>query len=1213
MSKWWDHQYAKSSVDASEASFPFELGAEVTIDASLVLDDHRESIAETKSDVVTPPRPNDVVKEEYAEVISSWDNSRCKDIPHRHDEAVKEECRDEISSLDDISRGNDINTNLSNREEGYQIEDQGLLDTNGTEDMNWDGVSLELKEGLTFISRTQVKEFIALYEAKDACKMIVVSGGASEGCTSKKIVFGCCYGYQRPSIATDKRPGAHSKKKGCSANIRFYCGYAGTDDQCKITSFEEKHNHIRTLKMFEQEIHKIDSEEEKLWLKDASSLNVKPNQIKNFMKMKYGKASISTKHIRYMQNKLIDPDTDRNELATCLENIEDEGGRVEVLYDKNLKVRCLVVQTVQMKRAYAGVSPDVCQVDTTFGFETSGYKMSCFMYLNPICERGEVAQIAFMADEKEEVYKFVFNAFKNCVKRDPPIILVDKDFNSIRILREVFKSTTVLLCLFHVLKWWKAIIKTSKNDVMLNKEDKGIIMEAFRDVVYASEENIKDRKDKFEELIKNVEVRIGNGDQAYHRNLQEYYSSNWDECSTMWMMMHRKNLVGVEDEHTNNRLERFWRSCKDFLRVMSSGAMTIVRAVYTTLHFVEDRMDEKYAWDLRHTMRMFDEDPDVKEEYAVAANEINDRGLRKFKKSVDLMRKRFKLMEVCDSNEGEVVKEIFKEATEVQEVKSNQEQIGEEVNEDGFDDWIDEADLNDNFKIYKTTTQSCNCTWIIRAGSPCRHVLLVRKVKGLRLFDVSLFNERFLKQRNEDLLSCEKGGVEISSSHNICRSNDISAPVWPYMDKDEDMEKDERVPEQSDLKVGNALKDLAVDDPLDDGANSKTAMNRGEKYGVVGPQIERLLESMLRCGTRLVHNYSNELEICLNNVRNGRSLFFRDEKLDDLLSQEMSELGDPAASNNNTRKKKYDLNWHTSMKVNKVGRPKESKTSFDKVFVKKIKKNKQKNSSSSKVKKARKELDATDTPIICSHSQKFEKPRNYAIYEKDLDCLAPRRFVSDNICEFMLKTYQPQGPAGETVWILSNSLGQQLAGRYWENPLLRKQLEEARLYEEDGCNIVFLPWCEQSHFFAIIAVCGAQDKIFVCESIGNYEVPAGVGVLQKFLSQVRSSKLWDPVDCIIKTLESPKQDVNSNDCAIMMLKTARMLLQDPEDFCERAENNDLLTWYTYDQVRGGREDIVNTMVSLGERQRLPGGLLEKEETLDLLVPTFPYQVICIQT
>ena len=135
----------------------------------------------------------------------------------------------------------------------------------------------------------------------------------------------------------------------------------------------------------------------------------------------------------------------------------------------------------------------------------------------------------------------------------------------------------------------------------------------------------------------------------------------------------------------------------------------------------------------------------------------------------------------------------------------------------------------------------------------------------------------------------------------------------------------------------------------------------------------------------------------------------------------------------------------------------------------------------------------------------------------------------------------------------------------------------------------------------------------MCESIGNYEVPAGVGVLQKFLSQVRSSKLWDPVDCIIKTLESPKQDVNSNDCAIMMLKTARMLLQDPEDFCERAENNDLLTWYTYDQVRGGREDIVNTMVSLGERQRLPGGLLEKEETLDLLVPTFPYQVICIQT
>ena len=61
-----------------------------------------------------------------------------------------------------------------------------------------------------------------------------------------------------------------------------------------------------------------------------------------------------------------------------IEQIERDGGRVEVMQDKNSKVRVLVVQSAKMKRAYIRVNPDVCQVDTTFRFELSGYKMTFF-------------------------------------------------------------------------------------------------------------------------------------------------------------------------------------------------------------------------------------------------------------------------------------------------------------------------------------------------------------------------------------------------------------------------------------------------------------------------------------------------------------------------------------------------------------------------------------------------------------------------------------------------------------------------------------------------------------------------------------------------------------------------------------------------------------------------------------------------------------------
>ena len=58
-------------------------------------------------------------------------------------------------------------------------------------------------------------------------------------------------------------------------------------------------------------------------------------------------------------------------------------------------------------------------------------------------------------------------------------------------------------------------------------------------------------------------------------------------------------------------------------------------------------------------MRIFDSDIDVKEEYLEAAMELNDRGMLKFKASVDLMRARETYMEV-NTKEGEVgVREKF--------------------------------------------------------------------------------------------------------------------------------------------------------------------------------------------------------------------------------------------------------------------------------------------------------------------------------------------------------------------------------------------------------------------------------------------------------------------------------------------------------------------------------------------------------------------------
>ena len=140
--------------------------------------------------------------------------------------------------------------------------------------------------------------------------------------------------------------------------------------------------------------------------------------------------------------------------------------------------------------------------------------------------------------------------------------------------------------------------------------------------------------------------------------------------------------------------------------------------------------------------------------------------------------------------------------------------------------------------------------------------------------------------------------------------------------------------------------------------------------------------------------------------------------------------------------------------------------------------------------------------IICSFPANPLNPRENAIYQSDYVCLRPRCFIPIEICDLRLKLLQPNGPSGK-VWLLSCAFGQQLNGRYWEHENLNSALNQAKLYQ-GGCEIIFHPWNERSHFFAIIAVLGAQDRIYVMESIGGYGIPDGASYLVDFIKQVRA-------------------------------------------------------------------------------------------------------------
>ena len=1042
--------------------------------------------------------------------------------------------------------------------ESSDSEDQDPWPLKNENEKMWDGQSTELEVGLTFKTRGEAKEFVRMYAAVALCKFVIVDGGAGDSCKGKKLVWGCTYGKERRSVATTKRPVQHTKKQGCLAYLRFFC--RGTKDErkvCVLKSFCEDHNHEISKSMFKQECDKIEEVEEITSVKDAILLNSTAGQVRKVMKHKYQK-EITREHAVYIMKKVKGPDLEKEQLAGFLEKVEADGGLVEVMTmsDTNSKVRGLVVQTSVMRKAYLGCSPNIVMVDTTFNFESSGYRLSAFCYSNPVSGRGEVGQLVFLADESCECFKFAFEAFKKSINgEDPPVILIDKDFNEMQTLKSVFVTSRILLCHFHVIKWWRSLISSAvSSDSCADPiyERKSVILGKLKELVYAhTETEFAEKLTEFQEISEDVKVKVGAHASARLVDLWVYYQKNWAECVDMWATFKRNSIPGLENMNTNNHLERLWRTLKQFLDKMVPGVTTIFKAVLNLVQFCDERLDEKYTWDKRHIMRIYDEDPEVRDMYARASLKLNDKGVLKFKESFEKLLQKANSLEVVQTG----VKERFKKPV-------GEHQVNDDLGDDS-EDLVEELEFIENMdsqtsKIYATTIDKCNCKWSIRNLAPCRHILFLRMNTNEDPFHEDLFNSMYSKKRNLDLERVDFKDI----------APDIS-------------------------------KEYDIESTVEDDVGEPKTLTMNERFKLLSPLCDRLLNAMTRCGTEKVNMYCEELEHCILNVKNGASLF---SKMKDVVTEQEQDssksLSKEAETNENDFAKediikgKFDLDWLERTKHGKVGRPKSSKVSFS--F----------KSGVDKKCKGLKKLPSVlsnpqDTPLICSFPPNPNQPRQGAIHVGDYLTLAPGSFISNFLLDFQIRIMKHDRPADSGVWLMTNEMTQILAGNWWEIPAFCHQLEAAKLYESGGSDLIVLPLCENNHFFTVVAECGPQDYIFIMESIGGYPVPKRVENLRQFLRDIRTSKGWDPVDPVIVTLDAPKQVAGSNDCGLFTLETISHIVYDPEGFRVKAHNNETGNLYPADQGSARRREFANMIKDLGEQQRLPGELHAGEPPLEL--------------
>ena len=158
-----------------------------------------------------------------------------------------------------------------------------------------------------------------------------------------------------------------------------------------------------------------------------------------------------------------------------------------------------------MKSALTSSDPTVIQLDTTFGIDKAHYKLISFCYMNPATNKTEIAALTVISGETEEHFNFVLKCFREVFDKNDPIFLVDKDFTCISSLLEIFPNATILLCIFHVIKFVRTLISTAL--VIVDK--KKVILQKFKAVLFSRDtDTFKKNNDSFTEEIMGVQVRV---------------------------------------------------------------------------------------------------------------------------------------------------------------------------------------------------------------------------------------------------------------------------------------------------------------------------------------------------------------------------------------------------------------------------------------------------------------------------------------------------------------------------------------------------------------------------------------------------------------------------------------------------------------------------------------------------------------------------------
>ena len=385
----------------------------------------------------------------------------------------------------------------------------------------------------------------------------------------------------------------------------------------------------------------------------------------------------------------------------------------------------------------------------------------------------EVAGLLFLVSETKDMVEKGMGFFSEslllsgCLGGAPLIFFLDKDFDYINVVEDIFPGCLVFLCFIHTRRYFKDKVFTGKaqwkDGSFLSGGDKENLLKQVTLVRDAPTcEAFMERENKLLDITRDLSVRAGQAVNAC--SFQEYYLKNWKPCAFRWVLAYRRNLPtkGCNDtqavESTFSALKRYSKS------EFGTTTPTLTDLINVLPKILDQRTENRQKNIFNKRLVIYHKEPRYRTALEKASWELNAAGMRVFNTAINMCDNKEKNMKLTDDDHIE----------EKYMGKKTAPYIGK----------------------YQTDGTTCNCSWFA-AHFFCRHIIFYRKSKDLPIYEQRMFHSSFFTHRFKNV-SDENLDVDVESDSSDIdeRVDDIPAPASPGMEHllNEEMEANKKLP-----------------------------------------------------------------------------------------------------------------------------------------------------------------------------------------------------------------------------------------------------------------------------------------------------------------------------------------------------------------------------------------------------------------------------------